>query len=328
MSNPNYANIATTTIESRTRALADNITNNNALLRRMRKRGTVKPVSGGRLILQEIDFAATTNVGWYSGLGTLTTAAFEHATAAEFPIREAYASMVVSGLEMAQNRGREAMIDLIEARVTNMERALTNLLNIGVYSDGSAAGGTQIGGLALLVAATPTTGTVGGINRATATWWRNISRRSSVDFAAAATSATILNHMGRVYNLVTRNTDVPDLIPSSPESFQLLTDAMSDRQTIVDSEMAQAGFVTLKFRNADVLMDGGVGGAIPANTMYFLNTNFVHYRPMSGMDVFQLGGDREPTTGLNAVDGFVRIIGFKGNMTLSNASLQAFFRTD
>lgn len=324
MSNPNFNNIITTTIDSRTRALADNITNNSALLRRMRRRGNARPVSGGRQILQEIDFAATTNVGWYSGLGTLTTAAFEHATAAEYPIREAYASMIVSGLELAQNRAREQMIDLVEARVTNMERSLMNLLNTGVYSDGSAGGGTQIGGLALLLPLNPATGTVGGINRATATWWRSTGQRSSVNYGGAATSATILNHMGRTYNAITRGTDVPDLIPADGVAYQLFMDAMSDRQTIIDTEMAEAGFVTAKFRTADVVMDSGVGGAAPANSMFFLNTNFLFWRPMSGMDVYRVGTDREPTN----QDAMIRIIGWKGNITLSNSSLQAYLRTD
>lgn len=323
MSNPNFNNIVTTTIDSRTRALADNITNNSALLRRLRRRGNARTVSGGRQIVQEIDFAATTNTGWYSGLGTLTTAAFEHATAAEFPIREAYASMIVSGLEMAQNRGREQMIDLVEARVTNMERALMNLLNTGVYSDGSGGAGTQLGGLALLVPLT-NTNTVGGINRNTATWWRNLAQRSSVNYGGAATAATILNHMGRTFNAVTRGTDVPDLIPADGIAYQLFLDAMSDRQTIIDTEMAEAGFVTAKFRNADVVMDSGVGGAIGANTMYFLNSDYIFYRPMSGMDVYRVGTDREPTN----QDAMIRIIGWKGNMTLSNSSLQAILRTD
>jgi hypothetical protein len=323
MSNPNFNNIVTTTIDSRTRALADNITNNSALLRRLRRRGNARPVSGGRQIVQEIDFAATSNTGWYSGLGTLTTVAFEHATAAEFPIREAYASMIVSGLEMAQNRGREQMIDLVEARVTNMERALMNLLNTGVYSDGSGGGGTQLGGLALLVPLV-NTNTVGGINRNTATWWRNLAQRSSVNYGGAATAATILNHMGRTFNAVTRGTDVPDLIPSDGIAYQLFLDAMSDRQTIIDTEMAEAGFVTAKFRNADVVMDSGVGGAIGANTMYFLNSDYIFYRPMSGMDVYRVGADREPTN----QDAMIRIIGWKGNMTLSNSSLQAILRTD
>lgn len=324
MSNPNFSNIITTTIDSRTRALADNITNNHVLLRRLRKRGTARPVSGGRQIVQEIDFAATTNVGWYSGLGTLTTAAFEHATAAEFPIREAYASLIISGLEMAQNRGKEQMIDMLAARVTNMERSLTNLLNTGVYSDGSGGGGNQIGGLQLLLPLNPATGTVGGINRATATWWRSIGQRSSVNYGGAATAATILNHMGRTYNQIVRGTDVPDLIPADGIAYQLFMDAMSDRQTIIDTEMAEAGFITAKFRTADVVMDSGVGGAAVANAMFFLNTNYIFWRPMSGMDVYRVGSDREPTN----QDAMIRIIGWKGNMTLSNSSLQAFLRTD
>lgn len=324
MSNPNFNSIVTTTIESRTRALADNVTNNSALLLRLKKRGKVKPVSGGRTIVQELNYQATPNTGWYSGYDTLTTVASDTATAAEFGIREAYASMTISGLEMAQNRGAERMIDLAESKIENMEQSLVNLLNTGVYSDGSANSGKQIGGLQFLVASTPTTGTVGGINRATATWWRNTSARSSTSFGGAATAATILNHMGRVYNGLVRGTDQIDLIPADALAFQLFMDAMSDRQTIIGAEMAEAGFTTAKFRGADVVLDGGLGGAAPANTMYFLNTKYIHYRPMSGMDVYRVGSDREPTN----QDALIKVIGWKGNMTLSGAQFQAVLRTD
>lgn len=73
-----------------------------------------------------------------------------------------------------------------------------------------------------------------------------------------------------------------------------------------------------------VLLDGGVGGSLAANNGYFLNTSFLHYRPMSGMDVYMVGGDREPIN----QDAMIRIIGFKGNMTLSGAQYQAFIRVD
>jgi hypothetical protein len=43
---------------------------------------------------------------------------------------------------------------------------MQNNLSADMYSDGTATSGKQIGGLQLLVADTPTTGTVGGINRA------------------------------------------------------------------------------------------------------------------------------------------------------------------
>ena len=40
---------------------------------------------------------------------------------------------------------------------------------------------------------------------------------------------------------------------------------------------AGAGFTSLKYMNADVVFDGGVGGGAPANKMYFLNTNYIYF---------------------------------------------------
>ena len=59
-----------TTIENRSRELADNWENNNALLRKLRAKSNVKPFSGGNLILQEIGYtdASTINANSYSGL--------------------------------------------------------------------------------------------------------------------------------------------------------------------------------------------------------------------------------------------------------------------
>ena len=48
--------IVTTTLRNRTGKLADNVTKNNALLYRLRARGRVKPVAGGRTIVQELNY--------------------------------------------------------------------------------------------------------------------------------------------------------------------------------------------------------------------------------------------------------------------------------
>ena len=52
--NSSISDIIATNIQSRTGELADNVTNNNALLRRLKERGNVKTFSGGNVILQEI----------------------------------------------------------------------------------------------------------------------------------------------------------------------------------------------------------------------------------------------------------------------------------
>ena len=60
--NSTISDIIATTIQSRSGELADNVTNNNALLRRLKDRGNIKTFSGGNVILQEIMYTdASTN---------------------------------------------------------------------------------------------------------------------------------------------------------------------------------------------------------------------------------------------------------------------------
>ena len=65
--------------------------------------------------------------------------------------------------------------------------------------------------------------------------------------------------------------------------------------------------------------DGGNGGDCPSNHMYLLNTNYLHYRPHRDRNMVVIGGDRMSTN----QDAFVRLIGWAGNLTISNRSLQA-----
>jgi hypothetical protein len=83
-------------------------------------------------------------------------------TAAQYPIAQAAVAVSINGLEMLQNSGKEKMIDLLESRIGNAERTFQNNLSNDAYSNGTADGGKQVGGLQLLVADTPTSGTIGG----------------------------------------------------------------------------------------------------------------------------------------------------------------------
>lgn len=57
MASPNLSEIVTTTIQNRRKKLADNVTNSNAILTRLKERGRIKTVSGGDKILQELEYA-------------------------------------------------------------------------------------------------------------------------------------------------------------------------------------------------------------------------------------------------------------------------------
>ena len=56
MANPNYNDLLTTTIENRSRKLADNVTKNNALLKRLNERGKIRTIDGGSKIVEELEY--------------------------------------------------------------------------------------------------------------------------------------------------------------------------------------------------------------------------------------------------------------------------------
>ena len=159
--NSAVTDIIATTIQSRTGDLADNYTNNNALLKRLRSKGKVKTFSGGNVILQEIGYNDSTQatVNSYSGYETINISPNSPISAAQFPIQQYAASVTLSGLEMLQNSGKEAIIDLLDSRIDIAEGQLLNRMSNDVYLDGTGNAGKNITGLAAAVSTTPTTGT-------------------------------------------------------------------------------------------------------------------------------------------------------------------------
>ena len=227
--------------------------------------------------------------------------------------------MSISGLEQIQNAGESQVIDLLEARIGNAERTMTNNIALDCYSDGSADGGRQIGGLQLLVSTAPTSGTVGGIDRSSslATFWRNQVFGAVTNGTGAATSSLIQGYMNSLYVKQVRGSDTPDLIVADNAYYLLYLTSLQAIQRITSDEMASAGFQSLKFMGADVVLDGGYGGGAPTNSMFFLNTDYIHFRPHSARN-FVPSEDRVSVN----QDALVKFILFAGNLTMSNAFLQ------
>jgi hypothetical protein len=339
VANPNLSEIVTTTLRNRSKVLADNVTRNNALLTRLNKRGKIKTFSGGRTIVEELAYANNQTFQWYSGYQALNISPSTVISAAEYPIRQSAVAVSISGLEELQNSGENAVIDLLESRIENAEDTFMNGLAQAIYGDGSTTG--TINGLGNLVSTAPTSGTVGGIDRSTWGFWRNIAYSGVTDGGAAITVANIYAYMLAVWRQLVRGPDQVDLIVADNNYWSLYNQALTAIQRVTDSnsDVAQMGFMSLKFMNSDVVLDGGFqgqsssspnatitnggisqGGAngSTGNIMYFLNTKYILWRPHSDRNMVPLNPDR---FSINQ-DAMVKLIGWAGNMTLRNAFLQ------
>lgn len=309
---PNVSDIIATTIESRTRKIADNVTKNNALLMRLSQRGRMKTFSGGRLIYEELSFAENGNAGWYSGYDLLPVAAQDVLSAAQFDIRQAACPVVVSGLEMLQNAGPEAMIDLIASRIDVAESTMRNLVCGGLYSDGTGSGGKEITGLNAAVPLDPTTGTYGGIDRATWNFWRSKIRN-------VANTAAIQSDFNALWTQQVRGADRPDLIIADNVAWTAYVASLQAQQRFTQAETGGLGFPTVKYMDADVVLDGGIGGFCPAGTAFFLNTDYIRFRPHSARNFVPLSPNKRVSINQDAE---VQILAWAGNLTTSGAQFQ------
>jgi len=321
----NIGDLVTTTLRNRTRKLANNVTRNNAILRELSKRGNgLMPFDGGRVIDQEINYANNTNATWYAGYETVAINPQETFSMAEFDMKLLAVAVSISGEEMLKNSGAERSINLVASRVQNAEDTMDNVVAGSMYSDGTGSGGKEIGGLQLLVAKTPTN-TVGGISRSTWPFWANIAQ-SGTTFTGAAIQAS----MNTLYLQLVRGNDGPKIILADNTSYAAYLASMQTIQRVTDPDWASAGFKNLAYMgNVPVILDGGyqgstapppgpaIGGS-PASTMYFLNTKYLHFRPHQDRNMVVMDPDRYSTN----QDAVIKLIGWAGNMTISNGFLQ------
>lgn len=313
MAFPNISDMVATTIESRSGEIADNVTKNNALLAKLKQRGNIRTFSGGTKIYEEISFAENGNAGYYSGYDLLPVAAQDVLSAAEFAIKQAAVPVVISGLEMLQNSGKERIIDLMDGRMAVAEASMANLLAGGIYSDGTGSGGKQITGLN---ASTPVTqtGTYGGINRATWTFWQN-----QVNDTSSLTATTIQGAMNTLWAKLVRGVDRPDLIVSDSTIWALYMASLQSQQRFTDPNTASLGFPSIKYMDADYILDGGIGGYCPTGTLFMLNTKYLFWRPHRDRNMVPLSPNKRYAVNQDAE---VQIIGWAGNLTCSGAQFQ------
>ena len=317
---PNVTDIVTTTLESRSKVIADNVTKNNAFLSYLKKSGNIKTVSGGSQINQELSFAENANFGWYSGYDLLPVAAQDVISSAVFTLKQAATPVVISGLEQLQNSGKESVLDLLEARMSVAEGTMANKISEGLYSDGTGSGGKTITGIqAALLALDPAsqTATYGGISRSTWSFWRNQYQSAG----SGPTAAALLTSMNKLWASCVRGSDRTKFILSDTDSWGLYIASLQNVLRVMTDQTggADMGFPSVKFMDADVVLDGGIGGFMPSKRMYFLNTKYFFFRPHKDRNMVPLTPGRRVAINQDAE---VQILAWAGNLTASNLSLQ------
>lgn len=324
MAEPGLSELVTTTLRNRTKVLKDNITNNNALFAKMKEMGSFEPLDGGRTIIEEMMYHENDSFLWYEGAQVLNTSYNPTMTAAEFLWKQAAVAVTASGLEQRQNSGANGVIKLVASRVQIAEITLQNQINAAGFGDGTAAGGKALGGLGLLVAKNPTTGVIGTIDRSTTAgaFYRNYSYGAISNLGVVASAANIKGILTTAKINTTRNNEGPNLGIFGNLYYNYIMTAAQGSQQIYDAKLAALGFENIVYCGVPCVLGGGAnfgGETLIADTEgYLLNTKYIKLKYHKDCFMEPL----EDRLSINQ-DAMIKYVAFMGNMTLSNAKLQA-----
>ena len=318
MASPNstFTELVSTTFRKHRKEIKDNVSQRNALLKYIMKRGNTRKEDGGLTIVCPLDYAENSTYQRYSDWDVLSIAQSDVISSAEYQWRQIALNVVASGRELRINSGDSKIINLAKAKIKNAIRTFNNNFSEDLYSAGSLT--NQVNGLQAIIADT-NTNTVGGIDANTYTFWRNKVYDFS-DASVTASATTMESSMLDLWLDLDRGPDdQPDLIVMDDVYYGYYEGSQTSLKRYSSAEKASGGFVSLKYKNADVVYDGNSG--ISASHAYMINTNYMELVVHQDADL-EIMEDMRPVN----QDGSVTPILWMGNLTCSNRALQGVMK--
>lgn len=245
MANSTYGTdgLLATTLKHYVPRIEDNVFTSKPLLWAIREAGRIVNQDGGEKIVQPLIYAEAANKGSYEDDDVFTTNANTGISAAEFPWKQYYGLVHFTGIELAKNKGKSALLNLMQTRMEQVEMTIAEQMETMLFGDGSGNGNKDWYGLAAIVdSADPSWGDLGGIDRATYDYWKATE--------TAHGGALTLAGLRTLYNTVSEGNDHPTNIFSKQGGLEAYEALLQTNQRFEDSKMADGGFQNLMFKGA------------------------------------------------------------------------------
>lgn len=266
MGNPNFDALLSTTLNNFTPRLEDNIFSARPLVYWLKSKDRIKTRSGGAKIIEPLIYGLNTTAGSYAGYDSIPTTPQDGISAAEYDWKQFAATVAISGIEEAKNRGEAEVIDLLESKIMQTEETITEKLDYMFFADGTGNGSKDWHGLAQIVEAT---GSLGGIaDTVTSTdaagstvyYWR----------AKEENTAEVLTiaRMTTMYNDVSNGNAKPDFVITTQTLFEKYESLLQPQLRFTSPDTADAGFDNLLFKGSTIMYDDYCTSGV----VYFLNS--------------------------------------------------------
>ena len=202
-------------------------------------------------------------------------------TKASWDPAQAYCTINISGIQMATNRGEEAVIDLVATELDQRSKDFRDMFGDGIYSDGTGTSSKEITGLKAAVDDSTSITTYGNLSRTTYTNWKSTRTAQSGSLSLADLAAD--------YDAAEIGSDLPTIMVTTKAVWSiyeaLLTPTVShmmkpteyrltpEGSKPLDNLGANQGFRALAFRGVPIVADP----KCTSGYLYTLNENHLSF---------------------------------------------------
>mgnify|MGYP001603563785 CR=1 FL=1 len=262
---------------------SDNIFTSRALFYFLGEKGFKEEADGGRLIEFSLEYAENTTFKSYSETEELDTTRIDVYDAARFEWKINAGTVVYSELEKLRAAAAARKFDVIEGKLENGKNSHVAAMNRQAFSDGTGNGSKDIAGLQHLISTTPTTGTVGGISRATWSFWRN---KQTSGAQTAGDFDNLRASMRSVFNQCSNGGTefAPTAWITTRTVFEGYESLLVANERYAKDGSSQRGG-DAGFDNNALLFKGAKGfydEDAPSGNLYFLNPKFIKFAYLKG----------------------------------------------
>lgn len=317
-------------LEERSSAWQDIVSDAVPLFDVLRRKGLWEAYSGPRI--RQTLLIDLPEIQWYSGFDFLNNPPKDLFNDAYFTPKMAAVPISLTLEEILNNQGDNQIYSVMKEYIRAAEMGLTQGMEASLFSDGSANGGKEIGGLGVAVPTTPTN-TYGGISRNDYTIWRtgsydvdNDALFTGITGGTQVTSATIRAQWMRILGELSRGNRAPDLFLASTQHFEAYDAATVAIQRISNENgVGRLGFRTLQYvgagQTAEIVYGGGKGSQMPDNTTFMLETDSfrMRFNPNRNFDKLFEGDGQKPIN----QDAIAQFVGWMGEVTITNPNFTA-----
>lgn len=274
-------NLYTSTWQNMKTQLVDQIFDATPFWFWMKKNGALESVEGGRFLTEPLRYSKSTRVNFIGKGGTVTLSDQEFMTTAVDDWKYLTDSIVRFGVDDQKNRGKNMIINFMNAKLQNSRDSLVDKVEETLFTD-NTADALAWNGLPTIVADDPTaSASIHGIPQDTNTWWRNKTKdMTGLSFAVHghAEMRTMMNNTSN-----NKGQDRPNIIVSGQTPYEYYEDTVVEQKRIVNKTLGDAGFENIEFKGTPMVWSP----AAPDDNMYFLNTRYLKFKydPMMNFDM-------------------------------------------